>query len=164
MLLCILPTRKSYLCFSAWLICCSLVAFQAIHAHRRGDLLISTVAVLHIPMTSSGSLNENKRTTFLVTVSVLQLLVEFRSFSFQHHASPSPSSPRRILILLGLLPEILVLIVSEAGLWTIPTDSDQWGLLHRHRFRHQWRPTILRKPIGQSCLSITHYVWWPELH
>ena len=49
------------------------------------------------------------------TVSVLQLLVEFRTLSLQRHASPSPSSPRRILILLGLLPEVLVLVVGEAG-------------------------------------------------
>ena len=41
------------------------------------------------------------------------------------HASFSPPSPRRILILLGLQPEILVLVVSEAGIWTVLTDCDQ---------------------------------------
>lgn len=58
-------------------------------------------------------------------MSTLQLLVEFRAFSLQSHASFRLSSPRRILILLSLQPELLVLIVSEAELWTFPTDCDQ---------------------------------------
>ena len=49
-------------------------------------------------------------------MSILQLLVKFRTFSLSGHASFSKPSPRRILVLLNLQPEVLVLVVSEAGL------------------------------------------------
>ena len=93
-----------YLTFSTWL-------------GLRSSNLRQMVAVPHIPMTSS-IVDEMNRSVLLFyhhEHSPRQIQV----LSLQNHASISASSPRRILILLGLQPEVLVLVVSEARLWKI---------------------------------------------